>query len=187
MLDLYQLRLLRELKHRGTLAAVAAALSYSPSTISAQLAQLEREAGVPLLVSAGRRVRLAPEAETLVGHVDAVLDELERAEADLARTKTVLEGDLRIATFQTAATTLVLPTLARLHRDHPSLRVHVSQDEPRYWRMITTWCSRRSTPATRTRRSPECTSNRSPTTSSGWPRRPARGRRPCPTSLIGRG
>ena len=81
MLDLHRLRLLRELKHRGTLAAVAAALSYSPSTISAQLAQLEREAGVPLLVPAGRRVRLTPEAETLVGHVEAVLDVISKGAA----------------------------------------------------------------------------------------------------------
>jgi DNA-binding transcriptional LysR family regulator len=130
VLDLHRLRLLRELKHRGTLAAVAAALSYSPSTISAQLTQLEREVDVPLLVPVGRRVRLTPEAEILVGHVEAVLERLERAEADLARSKTVLEGDLRIATFQTAAKTLVLPALARLHRDHPGLRVHLSQQEP---------------------------------------------------------
>ncbi len=130
MLDLHRLRLLRELKHRGTLAAVAAALSYSPSTISAQLSQLEREVGVALLVPVGRRVRLTPEAQILVGHVEAILERLERAEADLARATTALEGDLRIATFQTAARTLVLPALARLHRDHPGLRVHLSQQEP---------------------------------------------------------
>jgi DNA-binding transcriptional LysR family regulator len=130
VLDLHRLRLLRELKHRGTLAAVAAALSYSPSTISAQLAQLEREVGVPLLAPVGRRVRLTPEAEILVGHIEAVLERLERAEADIARSRTVLEGDLRIATFQTAAKPLVLPALARLHRDHPGLRVHLRQQEP---------------------------------------------------------
>ncbi len=130
MLDLHRLRLLRELKHRGTLAAVAAALSYSPSTISAQLSQLERETGVPLLAPVGRRVRLTPEAEVLVDHVEAILEQLERAEADLARGRTVLEGDLRIATFQTAAKTLVLGALTRLHRDHPGLRVHLSQQEP---------------------------------------------------------
>ena len=42
MYDLGRLRVLRELAHRGTLAAVATALSYSPSTISQQLSQLER-------------------------------------------------------------------------------------------------------------------------------------------------
>jgi DNA-binding transcriptional LysR family regulator len=41
MLDLRRLRLLRELARRGTIAAVAEALSYSPSAVSQQLAALE--------------------------------------------------------------------------------------------------------------------------------------------------
>ena len=40
MLDLRRLRLLRELKLRGTLADVAAALNYSPSSVSQQLAEI---------------------------------------------------------------------------------------------------------------------------------------------------
>ncbi|MGP3962969.1 LysR family transcriptional regulator [Nonomuraea sp. 3N208] len=131
MYDLHRLRLLRELKHRGTLAAVASALSYSPSTISSQLSQLEAEVGVPLLEPMGRRVRLTPAAEMLVGHIEVILDRLEQAEADIARSKTVLEGDLRIATFQTAAKTLVLPAVELLQREHPQLRVYVHQENER--------------------------------------------------------
>ena len=67
MLDVRRLRLLVELSQRGTLAAVAEALSYSPSSVSQQLSQLETEAGVPLLVQVGRRVQLTPQAELLVG------------------------------------------------------------------------------------------------------------------------
>ena len=83
MLDLHRLRLLRELKHRGTLAAVAEALAYTPSAISQQLSVLETEAGVPLLERAGRRVRLTPAAERLVEHTEAILERLEQAQADL--------------------------------------------------------------------------------------------------------
>ena len=84
MLDLHRLRLLRELKHRGTLAAVAEALAYTPSAISQQLSVLETEAGVPLLERTGRRVRLTPAAERLVEHTEAILERLEQARADLA-------------------------------------------------------------------------------------------------------
>ena len=66
MLDVHRLRLLRELDRRGTLAAVARALSYSPSAISQQLSQLEAETGVTLLEPAGRGVRLTPLARILV-------------------------------------------------------------------------------------------------------------------------
>ena len=62
MLDLRRLRLLRELARRGTITAVAEALSYSPSAVSQQLAALEKEAGVRLLEPVGRRLRLTPKA-----------------------------------------------------------------------------------------------------------------------------
>jgi DNA-binding transcriptional LysR family regulator len=130
MFDLHRLRLLRELKHRGTLAAVAAALSYAPSSVSQQLSQLEAEVGVPLLEPVGRRVRLTEQAEILVAHTEAVLERLERAEADIAASQAELTGTLRIASFQTAALALVPVALGFLRDQHPQLRVHVTHMEP---------------------------------------------------------
>ncbi|MEU8798057.1 LysR family transcriptional regulator [Spirillospora sp. NPDC048819] len=130
MLDLHRLRLLRELKHRGTLAAVAEALSYSPSSISQQLSVLEKEAGVPLLEPVGRRVRLTAQAEILVAHTEAVLERLERAEADLAASLRGITGVLRVAAFQTAALALVPDALSLLRDAHPRLRVEITQREP---------------------------------------------------------
>jgi DNA-binding transcriptional LysR family regulator len=128
--DLHPLRLLRELKHRGTLAAVAAALSYSPSSVSQQLSLLGSEAGVPLLEPVGRRVRLTPQAEILVAHTEAVLERLERAQADIATSLTELTGTLRVASFQTAALALLPAALTLLRAAHPRLRVHITQMEP---------------------------------------------------------
>ncbi|MFE9358146.1 LysR substrate-binding domain-containing protein [Streptomyces olivaceoviridis] len=130
MFDLHRLRLLRELKHRGTLAAVAAALSYAPSSVSQQLSQLETEVGVPLLEPVGRRVRLTEQAEILVAHTEAILERLERAEADIAASLSDLTGTLRIAAFQTAALALVPTALGLLRDQHPHLRVHVTHMEP---------------------------------------------------------
>ncbi|MGI9824642.1 LysR family transcriptional regulator [Agromyces sp. Marseille-Q5079] len=130
MLDVRRLRLLVELSQRGTLAAVAEALAYSPSSVSQQLSQLEREAGVPLLVQVGRRVQLTPQAELLVGHARAVLDRLEEAEADVARSLTDVGGTVRIAVFQSAAHAMVPQTLTLLRAEHPSLRVEVTEREP---------------------------------------------------------
>ncbi|MFF5546901.1 LysR family transcriptional regulator [Streptomyces olivaceoviridis] len=130
MFDLHRLRLLRELKHHGTLAAVAAALSYAPSSVSQQLSQLETEVGVPLLEPVGRRVRLTEQAEILVAHTEAILERLERAEADIAASLSDLTGTLRIAAFQTAALALVPTALGLLRDQHPHLRVHVTHMEP---------------------------------------------------------
>ncbi|MGI5238955.1 LysR family transcriptional regulator [Dactylosporangium sp. CA-139066] len=130
MLDLRRLRLLRELAHRGTLAAVAEALSYSPSTVSQQLSQLEAEAGVALLEPAGRRVRLTPQAEILVAHTERILEQLERAQADVAASTALVGGEIRVAAFQTAVLALLPAALTVLARDHPRLRVHLTEAEP---------------------------------------------------------
>ena len=130
MLDVRRLRLLVELSQRGTLAAVAEALSYSPSSVSQQLSQLEREAGVPLLVQVGRRVQLTPQAELLVGHARAVLDRLEEAESDVARSLTAVGGTVRIAVFQSAAHAMVPQALTLLRSEYPDLRVEVTEREP---------------------------------------------------------
>ena len=84
MLDLHRLRLLHELHARGTIAAVADALQFTPSAVSQQLAVLEREAGVDLLEPAGRGVRLTDAALVLVGHAGALLERAELAQAELA-------------------------------------------------------------------------------------------------------
>ncbi len=130
MLDLKRLRLLRELATRGTIGAVAEALSYSPSAVSQQLAQLEKEAGVPLLERAGRNVRLTAAAQTLVTHADALLARVEEAEADLEATADQLTGTVRVATFQSAGLYLLAPALKRLAAEHAALRVEVADAEP---------------------------------------------------------
>jgi DNA-binding transcriptional LysR family regulator len=130
MLDLRRLRLLRELARRGTITAVAEALSYSPSAVSQQLASLEKEAGVRLLEPAGRRVRLTPQGDLLVTHTQVLLEEMERAEAALAQSLNETIGTLRVAAFQTAVLALVPHALSQLARQHPSLRVEVTELEP---------------------------------------------------------
>ncbi|MFI9505186.1 LysR family transcriptional regulator [Nocardia sp. NPDC052566] len=130
MLDVRKLRLLRELAHRRTIAAVAEALSYTPSAVSQQLTALERETGVPLLERTGRRVTLTAAALTLVEHTETILAALERAAADLATAGAALTGTLRIGAFPTAVRTILSPTLVALSRDHPGLELMVTELDP---------------------------------------------------------
>lgn len=128
--DLHRLRLLRELKHRGTISAVAAAMSYSHSAVSQQLKILESEVGTPLLEPDGRRVRLTPQAEILVEHVEAVLERLDQADADLARTLGEVTGTFRIATFQTVMMALMPPVLTRVRASCPRLSLELAHADP---------------------------------------------------------
>jgi DNA-binding transcriptional LysR family regulator len=128
--EVRRLRLLKELADRGTLAEVAAALRYSPSSVSQQLALLEREVGVPLLVPSGRRVVLTPEAQALADRAGEVLDLLERAESEVAARTVTVAGTVRLAIFQSAALALLPETLTVMAQDHPQVRVEVVQHEP---------------------------------------------------------
>lgn len=57
-MELAQLRALRELRDRGSIAAVARAFAVTPSAVSQQLAALQRGVGVPLTRLEGRRTVL---------------------------------------------------------------------------------------------------------------------------------
>lgn len=130
MLDLRRLRLLHELHARGTIAAVADALQFTPSAVSQQLAVLEREAGVALLERAGRGVRLTDAALVLVRHAEALLERADVAEAELAAAEGVVAGRGRIASFQSVALRLAVPAMRALAREAPGLRCELVEAEP---------------------------------------------------------
>ncbi|GAA3939226.1 LysR family transcriptional regulator [Microbacterium soli] len=128
MFELRRLRLLHELALRGTIAEVAASLSYSPSTVSQQLSLLEREAGVALLEPDGRRVRLTPQGRMLAQHAARALQLDEAARAALAASpgwETV-----RLSAMPTAAETIVPAALTLLARRAPELRVELAELPP---------------------------------------------------------
>ena len=129
MLDLRRLRLLHELHRRGTVSAVAEALSYSPSTVSQQLGVLQREAGTTLFEPAGRRVRLTDAALVLVAHAEELLAGVERAEADLAAAAAAVVGVVRVGAFQTAGLHLALPAMAAVRAAHPGVEVELDELE----------------------------------------------------------
>lgn len=128
-MDLRRLRFLREFEERGTLGAVAAALAYSPSTVSQQLALLEKEAGTALFEKAGRGVRLNDAGRLLAQHARVLLTAAEAAEADLAALSGDIRGTVRAGGLQSAARRLLIPALAAIRETHPGVRVEISELE----------------------------------------------------------
>jgi DNA-binding transcriptional LysR family regulator len=130
MLDVNRLRMLVELSRRGTLSAVADALSYSKATVSQQLSALEREVGAPLLRRVGRGVQFTPQGNVLVAQAIGILDQLEHAQVAVAESLTEVTGTVRSAVFQTAAHAQLPPALLALQAQHPALRVDVTESDP---------------------------------------------------------
>ncbi len=130
MLDLHRLRLLRELEARTTVSAVAAALGYTTSAVSQQLAVLEREAGAKLLERVGRNVQLTDAGRVLARHAQGLLDAAEAAEAEVAQVAAgQVAGTVRVSSFQSAFLRIVAPSVRALADSHPRIRVEAGELE----------------------------------------------------------
>jgi DNA-binding transcriptional LysR family regulator len=129
MLDPRRFEVLREFAAQGTIARAASALAFTPSAVSQQLAQLQREAGVELFRKVGRRLELTDAGRMLVERADGLLAHVEGIEAELAAFSGRLRGTVRVGAFQTAARAVVLPAIDGLAELHPELRVELLELE----------------------------------------------------------
>ncbi len=130
IVELRRLRLLLELSRRGTVTGVADALAYSPSSVSVQLRELEREVGLPLLRHVGRGIELTEAGVRLAGYAERSLAAEEAALADLATIGgAVPRGLVRISFVQTPALALLPPLLSTLAEDAPEVQVAVQHLE----------------------------------------------------------
>ena len=128
-LDARRLRVLHEVSLRGSVTAAANVLHVTPSAVSQQLAQLEREAGCDLLERVGRGVVLTAAGTTLAQHAEVVLRALEGASAGLAAARSGITGAVRVGSFPSAAGRLVAPAAAASRTRHPDLDIRIAEVE----------------------------------------------------------
>jgi LysR family transcriptional regulator, low CO2-responsive transcriptional regulator len=121
----------------GSVRAAAARLTVTESAVSAALAALTREVGVPLLERHGRGVRLTERGRIFVGYAREILGLQEeglaavRGDADPARAR------VRVAAVTTAGENIVPVVIASLRERHPGvdLRLEVGNRE-RMWALL---------------------------------------------------
>lgn len=130
MLDVRRLRVLRAVAQHGSFAAAAADLQYTPSAVSQQIAALEREAGMVLVVRGARGARLTQAGEVLERHAAIVLGQLHAARAELDDLARLRGGSLRVAAFESAWTTLVPAAIAAFRASHPDVELHLAESDP---------------------------------------------------------
>src|SRR4051812_29240607 len=130
MLDVRRMRVLREVAVRGSFSAAAEALSFTQSAVSQQIAALEREAGTVLVQRSARGVRLTEAGEALVRHAEVILARLGEAEAELEAIAGLRGGRLRLAAFESAASTLMPLAIAAFRAEHPGVELSLILSEP---------------------------------------------------------
>lgn len=113
-MDIRHLELLRDLRERGSLAAVAAATHRTPSALSQQLRTAQRDAGTRLVEPAGRGLRLTEAGELLADGADEVAAALTRVGARLEEHRGHPTGRVSIAGLPSGLTALLPGTFTLL-------------------------------------------------------------------------
>jgi molybdate transport repressor ModE-like protein len=130
MLESRRLRVLLAVARRGSLAAAAEELGYTPSAVSQQVRALERELGTPVLERRGRGVVLTEPGRALVGHAGRIADALSAAESEVEAIAGLRAGTLRLGWFSTAGAVLVPRAIARFRERHPQIELVLEEADP---------------------------------------------------------
>jgi len=130
MLDLRRLAVLREVAHRGSFAAAAEALCFTPSAVSQQMASLAREMEVVLFERTPRGMRLTEAARSLLTHCEAVFAELSDAQTELDAIAGGVRGRLRLGSFPTATVAFTAAAMDTFRRRHPDVDIYFAEGEP---------------------------------------------------------
>jgi DNA-binding transcriptional LysR family regulator len=110
-----------EVCRTGSIGSAAAALGYTQSAVSRQIAALEQEVQVTLLERLPRGVRPTTAGEALLHHARIVVNEAERGR-EAARSAPTSPARLVVGAVPSASATLVPDALARLDRDEAGLQ-----------------------------------------------------------------
>ncbi|WP_240808832.1 LysR family transcriptional regulator [Microbispora catharanthi] len=109
---MHRLGVLREVARHGSFNRAAAALRFTPSAVSQQIAALERGLGVPVVQRSTRGVVLTEPGRMLVDAAEAIAAELTDAQERIDRLSTA-RARFTIAAFASGGRRLLPPALTR--------------------------------------------------------------------------
>lgn len=126
MAELADMRLFVQTVQAGSLSAAGRELGFSPAVGSKRLARLEADLGTRLLQRNSRRLALTEEGAIYFEHCQAILAQVDEAEAALGRGRQQAQGVLRVSSPVALGRRWVGPALARFAAAHPAVTVQLS-------------------------------------------------------------
>jgi DNA-binding transcriptional LysR family regulator len=120
------LRVLRGVAEHGSFSTAAVALGYTQSSVSRQVAALERAAGVRLFDRSSKGVRITGAGRTLLRHASNALDEVDQAARTVHNTGAA-RAVVRVGLFPSAGAAFVPPLVASLRQDCPGITVTIRE------------------------------------------------------------
>jgi DNA-binding transcriptional LysR family regulator len=130
MLDTRRLRVLCEVARYGSFSAAASALGYTQPAVSRQIATLEAELGTVLVRRVPQGAVLTDAGQLLVERAKEILARLEDTEAELLALAGLEGGRLRLASFASAAASIVPLAIARFRERYPAVELSIAMADP---------------------------------------------------------
>lgn len=130
MISPTQLQLLVGLREYGTVRAVAEAMMFSPSAVSAQLNQLERRVGVKLFERYGRNLRLTEAGELLTKRAREIVGRLDDAEKEVRELGHQPLGTVRVSALTSVLQNLMPEIVDRTEELYPGVDLVLRENEP---------------------------------------------------------
>jgi len=127
--SLRQMRALVALAKTGSFTLAADHLNLTQSALSGQIKELEQLLGVRVVERTTRKTQLSELGRELYPLFDKMLQDLDRAMADIASRKALKQGSVRVAAPQMLACTLLPEAIAAYKARHPDVQVRLA-DSP---------------------------------------------------------
>lgn len=112
--------------HTLSFSEASRQLFISQSAVSQSIKLLEKKLGQPLFIRSTKKVRLTPEGEILLKHVEPAMNLLRRGENQLLEAGSLNGGQLRIAASDTICRYFLVPYLNRFHSTYPGVHIKVT-------------------------------------------------------------
>ena len=112
-------------KYKNFTQAANALMNNQPN-ISRSISNLEHELGCRLFVRSNRGVTLTPEGEKLYTRVAVAHRQLQAAEAELAKERSLQSGMISVGVSETALHVLMLSRIQEFHKAYPGIRIRIS-------------------------------------------------------------
>lgn len=132
--DPISLRLFVAVCEERNIALAAQREAIVPSAVSKRIAQMEAQAGTPLLARGRRGVAITPAGETLWRYAREALQLLDRMQAELTAYAEGVQGQVRVFASMSALAQFLPADVGRFARDYA--RVRVSLEEREIWEVV---------------------------------------------------
>ncbi|RZT86308.1 DNA-binding transcriptional LysR family regulator [Pseudonocardia sediminis] len=127
-MELRHLRYLVAVVEEGTITGAAARLHVAQPGVSAQLRQLERELGEPLLERGPRAVALTEAGRAVLPHAHAALAAVDDARDAVAALQGLLRGRVAVGMASSLPDTVLSDAVAEFAVAHPQVTVTLRED-----------------------------------------------------------